>query len=108
MPNRVVSLFKSKSFKLALAIVLFVAAVLIILAMTLGNQAGQFVIRVQSGAADKSIAITDSKDVTDDKQYAKTKTVPGIENMLDYSPGYFLTSGYKKLNEYPTIIMYTE
>ena len=104
MPSRIVSLFKSRSFKIALAIILFIAAVLIILAMMLGNEAGQFVIRVQSGAADKSIAITDNEDYEDTTYYAKTKTVPGIDNMLDYSPSYFLTSGYKELNEYANVI----
>lgn len=100
MPNRIVSLFKSRSFKIALAIILFIAAVLIILAMMLGNEAGQFVIRVQSGAADKSIMLSESEDFENPENQMSSKTVPGIDNMLDYSPSYFLEAGYTKLNEY--------
>ena len=97
---RIVSLFRSRSFKIALAFILFVAATLIILAMMLGNEAGQFVIRVQSGTVDKSIAISDSEDFLDRNNQKSTLVVSGIDNMYDYSPGYFLESGYKKLNEY--------
>ncbi|MCR5232073.1 MAG: hypothetical protein K6B64_05440 [Acholeplasmatales bacterium] len=100
MPHRIVSLFRSKSFKIALAIILFIAAVLIILAMNLGNQAGQFVIRVQSGAADKSIMISESEDFENPDNQMSSKTVSGIDGMLDYSPSYFLQEGYTKLNEY--------
>ena len=97
---RIVSLFRSRSFKIALAFILFVAATLIILAMMLGNEAGQFVIRVQSGTADKSIAISDSDDYLNKDNQKSTLVVSGIDNMYDYSPGYFLQSGYQKLNEY--------
>lgn len=104
MPRKIVSLFRSKVFKIGLAAALFVAAVLIVLAMLLGNEAGQFVIRVQSGAADKSIAISDSEDFTDKNNQKSTLVVQGIDGMLDYSPAYFLEEGYTKLNEYTDVI----
>lgn len=100
MPSRVVSLFKSRSFKIALAIILFIAAVLIILAMMLGNEAGQFVIRVQSGAADKSIALSDSEDFSNNENQKSTLIVDGVNGMGDYSPRFFLETGYQTLNEY--------
>lgn len=100
MPHRIVSLFRSKSFKIALAIILLIAAVLIILAMMLGNEAGQFVIRVQSGAADKSIALSDSEDYSNKENQKSTLIVDGINGMGDYSPRFFLETGYETLNEY--------
>ncbi len=100
MPKKIVSLFRSNIFKIGLAVALFVAAVLIVLAMLLGNEAGQFVIRVQSGAADKSIAVCDKEDFENQENQSSTLVVSGIDGMLDYSPAYFLEAGYTKLNEY--------
>lgn len=104
MPKKVVSLFRSNVFKIGLAVALFVAAVLIVLAMLLGNEAGQFVIRVQSGAADKSIAVCADEDYTNKEHQSSTLIVDGIDGMLDYSPAYFLEAGYTKLNEYTNVL----
>ena len=57
--KKFVSLFRSKAFKIAACILLFIISALIGFSMLLGQEAGTFVIRVQSGDENKSIAITD-------------------------------------------------
>ena len=57
--KKFVSLFRSKAFKIAACILLFIISALIGFSMLLGQEAGTFVIRVQSGDDKKSIAITD-------------------------------------------------
>ena len=70
-----ISLFRSKSFKRITAVILLITSVLIVLVMLLGNQSGNFVVKVESGDAAKSIAITDSYDdrVYTNKLVASTK-----------------------------------
>lgn len=60
--KKFVSLFNSKAFKFALMVGLLIASVLIAIAVLLGRQAGNFVIRVQEGDVTKSIAITDQME----------------------------------------------
>ena len=55
--RRLVSLFKTTWFKMAAFLVLLATSVMIGLAMLLGNEAGQFVIRVRDDSYDKSIGI---------------------------------------------------
>ena len=57
--KKFISVFKSKSFKWILLLTLLVTSILIILVMLLGTQSGNFVVKVESGDANKSIAITD-------------------------------------------------
>ncbi len=101
MPNKIVSLWRSKFFKMALLVLLFIAAALIMMAMYLGQQAGQFVIRVQSGNVEKSIALNTDlvKSKDDSKRWGGEKSLvaPGMENMMDYSPKYFLEADYETL-----------
>lgn len=92
---KLVSLWKSKYFKLALLILLFIAAALIIMAMWLGNEAGQFVIRVQTGDVEKSVSVTE--DYTDKNSFKPSIEAKGMENMNDYSPEYFLQTDYEAL-----------
>ena len=94
---RVVSLFKSKIFKLGILVALFIAAALIVMAMLLGKEAGSFVIRVKSGDISRSIAITEDKD--DESTYRDNLSVPGMQDMNDYSPHYFLQADYVTLKE---------
>lgn len=96
MPNKVVSLWKSKFFKLALLILLFIAAALIIMAMWLGQEAGQFVIRVQSGDVQKTIAVT--LDLNEENPPHSLVADP-MTDMNDYSPKYFLKEDYQDLRE---------
>ena len=97
MPNKIVSLWRSKFFKMALLILLFIAAALIIMAMLLGQQAGQFVIRAQSGDISKSIAVTEELNNKD--SYQPSLTVEGMDQMNDYSPEYFLQADYQTLRK---------
>ena len=97
MPKKIVSLWKSKFFKMALLILLFIAAALIIMAMMLGQQAGQFVIRAQSGDISKSIAVTTELD--NKESYQPSLTVEGMDEMNDYSPEYFLQADYQTLRK---------
>lgn len=94
MPNKIVSLWRSKFFKMALLVLLFIAAALIMMAMYLGQQAGQFVIRVQSGNVEKSIALT--TDLSQQKG-EPSLVAPNMDQMNDYSPKYFLEADYQTL-----------
>ena len=96
MPKKLVSLWKSNFFKMALLILLFVAAALIIMAMWLGQEAGQFVIRVQNGDVQKSIGVT--LDLYEEKPPASLVADP-MKDMNDYSPRYFLEEDYQTLRE---------
>ena len=97
MPKKLVSLWKSNFLKMALLILLFVAAALIIMAMMLGQQAGQFVIRAQSGDISKSIAVTTELD--NKESYQPSLTVEGMDEMNDNSPEYFLQADYQTLRK---------
>ena len=56
-----VTIFRSKAFMFTLMIGLFLTSFLIIVAMLLGNQSGNFVIQVENGDVNKSISITDDE-----------------------------------------------
>ena len=71
-----ISLFRSKSFKRIMAVALLITSILIILIMLLGNQSGNFVVKVESGDASKSIAITDDYE---DRVYTNKLVANGIE-----------------------------
>ena len=102
--SKIVSLFKGKAFKIALLVALFLTSLIIALAMLLGREAGTFVIRVQDGDLDKSIAIT-TGDPTDKTSYTSKLSAPAVAGFTDYSPEYFLEEGWAELDriqkEYP-------
>ena len=85
--KKFISVFKSKSFKWILLLTLLVTSILIILVMLLGNQSGNFVVKVESGDANKSIAITDSYE---DRVYTNKLVASGIEGMTNTTPRWFL------------------
>lgn len=85
--KKFISIFKSKSFKWILLLTLLVTSILIILVMLLGNQSGNFVVKVESGDANKSIAITDSYE---DRVYTNKLVANGIEGMTNTTPRWFL------------------
>ena len=91
--KRFVSLFKTTGFKVIAFIALLATSILIALAMLLGNEAGQFVIRVRDDSLTKSIAVT--TDLEDKDTYASVLQAPGMTNMADYSAEYFIKLGYK-------------
>ncbi len=102
--KKFISLFKTKSFKWIMTVALLITSVLIILIMLLGNQSGNFVVKVESGDASKSIAITDSYE---DRVYTNKLVANGIEGMTNTTPRWFLEGdteeeqniGLKKLTE---------
>ena len=97
--KKIVSLFKGKAFKFALLVALFLTSTIIALAMLLGREAGTFVIRVQDNNADKAIAITDKKPTADGTTGLTSKlSAPGVTSFTDYSPEYFLLTGYEELD----------
>lgn len=85
--NKFITVFKSKSFKWILLFTLLVTSILIVLVMLLGNQSGNFVVKVESGDANKSIAITDSYE---DRVYTNKLVANGIEGMTNTTPRWFL------------------
>lgn len=85
--KKYVTVFKSNTFKFVLMLGLFLTSALIILAMLLGNESGNFVIQVESGDVEKSIAITDDPD---DKVYTNRLEADGFSGMTCTTPRYFL------------------
>ncbi len=95
--RRFVSLFKTTGFKVIAFLALLATSVLIALAMLLGNEAGQFVIRIRDDSLEKSIALT--TDYEDTSTYVSTLQAPGMTGMADYSAEYFIKLGYNDLDE---------
>lgn len=96
--KRFVSLFRTTGFKVIAFAALLATSVLIALAMLLGNEAGQFVIRVRDDSLDKSIALTVG-DYNDSNTYSSTLQADGMTGMSDYSAPYFIKLGYNDLDE---------
>jgi len=97
--KKIVSLFKGKAFKIALLVALFLTSTLIALAMLLGREAGQFVIRVQDGDLQKSIAICEGeKGQPNTSKLTSKLSAPGVSGFTDYSPEYFLHARYQELD----------
>lgn len=96
--KRLVTLFKSTAFKVTAMLALFLSSLLIAMAMLLGEHAGVFVIRVQSGDVEKSIHITENPDYT--QGLTKTLRPKGFDNMTDISPEYFIEEGFQKIYNY--------
>ena len=82
-----VTIFRSKAFMFTLMIGLFLTSFLIIVAMLLGNQSGNFVIQVENGDVNKSISITDDEE---DRVYTNMLTVEGMRGMSNTTPRAFL------------------
>lgn len=82
-----VSIIKSKSFKITLCVGLFLTSALIIMAMLLGNASGNFVVQVEDGSAEKSIAITDDPE---DRTYTNILKPQGMSGMTCTTPRMFL------------------
>lgn len=87
-----VSLFRNMAFRTVLMIGLFLTSVLIILAMLLGNESGNFVIQVEDGDVEKSIGVTEN---IEDGVYPRRLIVEGMKNISDNTPLYFLGSTYE-------------
>lgn len=81
------SVFKSKSFRLTMLIGLFLTSALIIMAMLLGNASGNFVVQIEDGSSEKSIAITDDPN---DRTYTNILKPKGMSGMTCTTPRMFL------------------
>lgn len=92
-----VSLFKSKAFRITLMIGLFLTSLLIILAMLLGNQSGNFVFQVQDGEIEKSVMITENLD----GEYSRRLQAAGQKEWQDTTLGDFLGRSYDE--QYTTL-----
>jgi len=91
-----ISIVRKSALKLVLLIGSFLASGLIILAMVLGNESGNFVIQVESGDVEKSIAITDDPN---DKVYTNRLEAGGFSGMTCTTPRYFLNGDDYKEQE---------
>ena len=91
-----VSLFKTPLAKVIAFVLLLGTSILIALAMLLGNEAGQFVIRVRNDSLEKSIAVT--LDYQDPATYSSVLHADGMTGFSDYSAEYFIKLSYKDLN----------
>ncbi len=81
-----VSIFKSSAFKIALLVGLCLTSLLIILAMLLGNESGNFVFQVEDGDIEKSISITENLE----GEYYSRLVAEGQKSWLDTTLGKFL------------------
>lgn len=95
--KRFVSLFSTTSFKVIAFLVLLITSVMIALAMLLGKEAGNFVIRVQDGVSDKSISLS-TGDPKDSSTWKSKLEADGMTGMTDYTASYFVKLGYSDLN----------
>lgn len=92
MIKKIVSLFKNRAFYVTLLIGLFLTSVLIIAAMWLGQESGNFVIRIQNETNERTISLSESEDPTDTSTYVERLTTKGIGNFHDTTLSYFLHS----------------
>ena len=119
-------MFKRKQILASLCVIFFIISATVIIALTIGKEAGDFVIRVQDDTMKESILLTnvdpilnpdynpdpDNKNPETMKKYLyenKTGelTPPAAENFIDYSPRLFLRSqagdyGFETIERYTT------
>ena len=88
---KTVSLFSKLSFKITLLIGFFFTSVIIAVALLMGSQSGNFVVQVQSGDIEASIAITES--LNDIGTYSDKITTDGIGNISNNTAMYFMRNG---------------
>lgn len=94
---KTVSLFSKLSFKITLLCAFFFTSVIIAVALLMGSQSGNFVVQVQSGDIEASIAITESLNEID--TYAEKITTEGIGNISNNTARYFMNDGVADLKE---------
>ena len=88
---KTVSIFKNTSLKITALIGLFLSSLLIIIALSIGNEAGNFVVQVESGTVTKSLSITENLE--DDTTYVDRIVTSGIKNISDNAPQLFMPNG---------------
>lgn len=87
-----VKIFKNKAFRFTLMLGLFITSALIILAMLLGNESGNFVFQVQEGEIDKSISITED---VESGELTNRLIAEGQKNWVDTTVTHFLGDNYQ-------------
>ena len=121
-------IFKRKQILASLCVIFFIISATVIIALTIGKEAGHFVIRVQDETLKESIMLTsidpvvnpdynpnsEDKDYNPKNKYIYTATTskltpPAAENFIDYSPRLFLRTqdgsyGFDTINRYTTAI----
>ena len=90
-------MFKRLSFKITLLAAFFFTSVIIAVALLMGSQSGNFVVQVQSGDIETSIAITES--LNDISTYGDKITTDGIGNISNNTALYFMNDGVEDLKE---------
>lgn len=90
-------MFKKLSFKITLLAAFFFTSVIIAVALLMGSQSGNFVVQVQSGDIETSIAITES--LNDISTYGDKITTDGIGNISNNTALYFMNDGVEDLKE---------
>ena len=110
-----VSIFNTLSFKITSLVALFLSSLIIILALSIGNEAGNFVVQVESGSVTKSLSITE--DLEDITTYKDRIVTSGIKNISDNAPQLFMPNGISDVKEmtqdtgvnlsYPDLYVYT-
>lgn len=87
-----VRLFKNKAFRFTVMVGLLLTSVLIIVAMLLGNESGNFVFQVQEGEIDKSISITED---VESGELTNRLIAEGQKNWVDTTVTHFLGDNYQ-------------
>lgn len=78
--KRFVSLFKNRAILITAIITFFLASAIIIIALFMGRQAGNFVIEVESGDSERKLHITENLS---EDQYEKRIEVEGLRGVTD-------------------------
>ena len=94
---KTVSIFSSLSFKITALVALFLSSVVIIIALSIGNEAGNFVVQVESGNVTKSLSITENLE--DDSTYTDRIVTQGLRNISDNAPQLFMPNGISDVKE---------
>ena len=105
-----VTVFKSKFFKLAVLLGLFLASTVIIASVLMGEEAGSFVIQVKNSDPSASISVTEiDMDALklegknpESSDLASMLAPEGVTSFTDYTPRRFLENDYQTLKEYTT------
>ena len=92
-----VSIFNSTSFKITALVALFLTSLIIILALSIGNEAGNFVVQVESGNISKTLSITE--DLDDEMSLTDRLVTSGIRNISDNAPQLFMPNGIDDVKE---------
>jgi hypothetical protein len=94
---KTVSIFSKLSVKITLLCAFFFTSLIIALALLMGSQSGNFVVQVQSGDIEASIAITENLNQID--TYVDKITTDGIGNISNNTAIYFMNDGVADLKE---------